>query len=195
MSSRIKVLVVDDAVVVRRLVADLLARDSGIEVVGTAATGRIALQKLTQLQPDVVTLDVDMPDMDGLETLRAIRKTHPALPVIMFSALTARAAAATLDALAFGASDYLCKPTALRADDALGMDLVGELALKIRALCGRGAASSSERRATPSNAAASPWRPGEFTSPVSVVAIGVSTGGPKALATIVPVRGRTAARS
>jgi two-component system chemotaxis response regulator CheB len=187
MAKKIKVLVVDDAVVVRRLVGELLTRDPEIEVVGTAATGRIALQKLAQLCPDVVTLDVDMPDMDGLQTLRAIRKTHPRLPVIMFSALTARAAAATLDALSHGASDYLCKPASgLPSEGPARSELLSELIQKIRALCPRVSPSASEpvtahaRRVVPS------LRGDEWTQSVSVLAIGVSTGGPKALAAIIP---------
>ncbi|MBY0513236.1 MAG: response regulator, partial [Gemmataceae bacterium] len=109
--SKIRVLVVDDAVVVRRMVADELAADPALEVVGTAANGRLALAKLGQVVADVVILDVEMPELDGLGTLRELRKTHPRLPVIMFSSLTERGAAATLDALALGATDYFAKPT------------------------------------------------------------------------------------
>src|SRR5262245_53830804 len=107
---KIRVLVVDDSVVVRRLIADSLKEDPAIEVVGTAANGRLALSQLSQLQPDLVTLDIEMPALDGLETLAALRKTHPKLPVIMVSTLTHRGAAATLDALALGANDYVTKP-------------------------------------------------------------------------------------
>ena len=108
--TKIRVLIVDDAVVVRRLVTEALAGDPDIEVAGTAPNGRIALAKLTQVNPDVVILDVEMPEMDGLQTLVELRKTHPRLPVIMFSTLTRRGATATLDALARGASDYVTKP-------------------------------------------------------------------------------------
>ena len=108
--ARTRVLVVDDAVVVRRMLTDVLSAEADIEVSGVAANGKIALQKIAQGLPDVVTLDVEMPEMDGLETLRNIRKTWPKLPVIMFSTLTERGAAATLDALAMGASDYVTKP-------------------------------------------------------------------------------------
>jgi two-component system chemotaxis response regulator CheB len=89
---KIRTLVVDDAVVFRRLVAEELARDPALEVVGTAANGRIALAKLAALSPDVVILDVEMPELDGLATLAELRKTSPRLPVIMFSALTERGA-------------------------------------------------------------------------------------------------------
>src|SRR5687767_12644572 len=108
--TKIRILVVDDAVVFRRLVSEELARDPQLEVAGTAANGRIALAKMTQLNPDVVILDVEMPEMDGLATLKELRTLYPRLPVIMFSALTERGASETLDALALGATSYFTKP-------------------------------------------------------------------------------------
>src|SRR3954463_3314502 len=104
---KIRVLVVDDAVVVRRIVSDVLGSDPAIEVAGTAANGKIALAKIPQINPDLITLDVEMPEMDGLTTVREIRKRYPKLPVIMFSTLTSLGAAAALDALAAGANDYV----------------------------------------------------------------------------------------
>src|SRR5438128_2267852 len=109
--SRIRVLIVDDAVIIRRLLADELGHDHALEVVGTAANGKIALAKLAQLKPQVVILDIEMPVMDGLATLKEIRKTHRRLPVIMFSSMTERGASITLDALALGATDYFTKPS------------------------------------------------------------------------------------
>src|SRR2546423_1779682 len=103
---KLRILVVDDAVVIRRLLTDALSSDPALEVVGTAANGRIALAKMSQVNPDIVILDIEMPEMDGLATLKELRKTYPRLPVIMFSALTERGAKATLDALALGATDY-----------------------------------------------------------------------------------------
>src|SRR5512144_3299395 len=87
---RVSVLVVDDSVVVRRLVSDVLSDDPDIEVVGTAANGRLALAKIPQVNPDLVTLDIEMPEMDGLAALRELRKSYRTLPVIMFSTLTER---------------------------------------------------------------------------------------------------------
>ena len=95
------------------LVSEEFSRDPALEVVGTAANGRIALAKLGQLSPDLVILDIEMPEMDGLQALKELRKTYPRLPVIMFSSLTERGAEATLDALALGATDYFTKPTEL----------------------------------------------------------------------------------
>src|SRR5208337_3421020 len=106
------------------------------EVVGTASDGRIALAKLPLLKPDLVTLDVEMPVMNGLETLAALRKLYPKLPVIMFSTLTERGAAATLDALSLGASDYATKPSNTGSPDAALERIRIELIPKIKALCG-----------------------------------------------------------
>ena len=95
----ISVLVVDDSAVVRRVVADALSADLLIQVAGTASNGQIALEKIERLAPDLVTLDVEMPVMDGLATLRELRRRWPRLPVIMFSTMTEAGAAATLTAV------------------------------------------------------------------------------------------------
>jgi two-component system, chemotaxis family, protein-glutamate methylesterase/glutaminase len=178
--SKIRVLVVDDAVVFRRLVTDELAADPAIEVVGTAANGRIALARLDQVNPDLVILDVEMPELDGLATLREIRKTRPKLPVIMFSAFTERGAAATLDALVLGATDYFAKPAGPGGLDASRKVLRDELIPEIKTLCGPPAGRAAP---VPAPAAVlSPRRPAAST--VEVVAIATSTGGPNALADV-----------
>jgi two-component system chemotaxis response regulator CheB len=192
---QISVLVVDDSVVVRRLVSDVLESDPDIRVVGTAANGRIALAKLAQLNPDVVTLDVEMPVMDGLEALRELRRTHPRLPVIMFSTLTERGAAATLDALELGADDYVTKPANVGSVQASMASVREQLIPRIRSLAGRGsrskAAVSALARPTPATTPPAPpalRRPRVPVRPPSrprVLAIGVSTGGPDALATVL----------
>jgi two-component system chemotaxis response regulator CheB len=116
----VSVLVVDDSTVVRRLVTTALEEDPRIRVVGSAANGQLALAKIDQLAPDVVTLDLEMPVMDGIEVLKALRKTHPHLPVVVFSTLTERGGAKTLDALSAGAADYVTKPMSVRnLDDAV----------------------------------------------------------------------------
>lgn len=184
---KIRVLVVDDSVVVRRLIASGLARDPGIEVCGTAANGALALKLLPQCSPDLVTLDVEMPEMDGLATVKEIRKAYPRLPVIMFSAVTERGAASTLEALRLGASDYVTKPS---NRGSLGVAAIeADLLPKVRALCRvpdqaktQNAAFAPNGRSALASRAASRPQP----QPVEILAIGSSTGGPNALADIVP---------
>ena len=109
MSERIRVLVVDDSALMRKLIPAILARDPSIEVVGTAMDGAFALKKIEELKPDVVTLDLEMPRMDGMETLRLIMRRAP-LPVILFSTHSKEGAYSTLKALALGAVDFIPKP-------------------------------------------------------------------------------------
>jgi two-component system chemotaxis response regulator CheB len=135
----ISVLVVDDSVVVRRLVVDALSGGTDINVVGTAANGRLAQNKIDQLRPDVVTMDIEMPEMNGIEAVRELRKRHPRLPVIMFSTLTAAGATATLDALAAGASDYVTKPANVGSVAASIQAVRDQLVPRILALGGRSA--------------------------------------------------------
>jgi two-component system chemotaxis response regulator CheB len=180
---KIRVLVVDDAVVFRRMLTNELSADPDIEVVATAVNGRAALEKLVQSPADLVVLDVEMPEMDGLATLAAIRKTHPRLPVIMFSALTERGAAATIDALAAGANDYFAKPSAANLDQSLAV-IRDQLTPKIKALAGTSshqtAPVSTDKIARSSTDSPATKRRG----PIQLVVIGASTGGPNALTTV-----------
>jgi len=178
---KIRVLIVDDSVVIRKIVSDCLAADPDIEVVGTAANGQIALAKIPQINPDLITMDIEMPVMDGLQTLAAIRKTHLRLPVIMFSTLTERGGSATLDALALGASDYVTKPANVGSVSIAMQRIREELIPKIKALCGRApfVASAPVIRKPAVPKLAVPSHP-------EVLAIGVSTGGPNALAALLP---------
>src|SRR6202166_4357565 len=134
--ARDRILVVDDSVVIRKVLSETLSGDRGLEVVGVASDGRIALAKLPLLKPDLVTLDIEMPVMNGLETLAAIRKLYPKLPVIMFSTLTEHGAAATLDALSLGASDYATKPSSTPSPAVPIERIRAEHIPKIKALCG-----------------------------------------------------------
>lgn len=188
---KIRILVVDDSVVIRRMVADALTADPALEVAGSAANGRIALSKIPQINPDLITMDIEMPEMDGLEALRELRKTYPKLPVIMFSTLTERGAAATLDALAYGANDYVTKPSNVGSATAALERIREQLIPKIKAHCPLAAAISLKPAAglpTPA-AAARPlpkFEPRSAAAPAEIVAIGVSTGGPNALAEVIP---------
>ncbi|HEY1189187.1 MAG TPA: response regulator, partial [Gemmata sp.] len=104
---KIRVMVVDDSVVVRGILSEIIASDPALELAGVAVNGAQALERLPRLNPDLVTLDVEMPELDGLETLSGIRSRYPRLPVIMFSTLTDRGSVATVEALTRGASDYV----------------------------------------------------------------------------------------
>jgi two-component system, chemotaxis family, protein-glutamate methylesterase/glutaminase len=142
------------------------------------------------VNPDLITLDIDMPEMDGLAALRELRKTYPKLPVIMFSTLTERGAAATLDALALGANDYVTKPSNVGSATAALERIREELIPKIKAHCPHVSLSSSATTSWPRPAAAATrWRspePQRTEAPAEIVAIGVSTGGPNALAEVIP---------
>ena len=138
----IRVMVVDDSVVVRKIVTDVLSADPDIEVVGTAVNGKIALAKLEQLKPDLVTMDIEMPEMDGIEAVRAIRAGQGGagrsrVPIIMFSTLTERGASATLDALSAGANDYVTKPANVGSVSQSMESVREQLIPKIKALTGR----------------------------------------------------------
>ena len=185
----IRILIVDDSSVIRRVLADALARDSAIEVVGSAADGTIALSKISLLKPDLVTLDIEMPGMSGLETVAAIRKLHPHLPVIMFSTLTERGATSTLEALSLGASDYVTKPSNTGSLEETRSRIQQELIPKVKALCKCRdlvtqplSAPLVVSRAHRSGIDIRQSRAGR----VDVVAIGTSTGGPNALAALLP---------
>ncbi|HEX4340478.1 MAG TPA: chemotaxis response regulator protein-glutamate methylesterase [Polyangiaceae bacterium] len=177
--SKIRVLVVDDSVVARRLLVNALSGDPDCEVVGAVANGRLALSRIPQVNPDVVTLDVEMPELDGLQTLAEIRKTRPKLPVIMFSALTERAADATLRALALGANDYVTKPSAANAEASM-QQVREQLLPKVRAF-GRAPVVISKRAPSPEPPRSSPAK-SSVPPRVDLIAIGCSTGGPNALA-------------
>ncbi len=188
---KIRILIVDDAVVVRRQVTEILSDDPSLEVVGAAATGHIALAKIPQVNPDVVILDVLMPEMDGLETLAAIQKRYPHLCVIMFSAFTERGAAVTLDALSLGARDYVAKPTRTSSIQAVREYIQQELIPKIKVFCADISGLEQEAlvitpRSLPRSTVDNTRIRAYGNTPVQIVAIGVSTGGPDALTKILP---------
>jgi two-component system chemotaxis response regulator CheB len=187
----IRVLVVDDSVVVRKILTDVLRDEAGIEVVGTASNGAIALQRIPQLSPDVVTLDIEMPELDGIATLREIKRQYPKTRVIMCSTLTERGAAITIEALSSGADDYITK--SLRHTEEGGIAAFqSQLVPKIRQFFRQGPEPVGGRLRSPLTPAAPglrvaqvPLQRAPFSRPAAL-AIGVSTGGPNALAEVVP---------
>jgi len=175
---RTRVLIMDDSAAIHQLVRRMLADDPDIEVVATATGGRTALEKLDQLSPDAVVLDVEMPDMDGLETLAAIRQLRPRLPVVMFSRHTQRGAATTLQALSLGATDYVSKPDGF-AESHLALEEVrAALLAKLKGFCSPSEGSHA------GVAVPAPSRSRLLGRPRAVL-IGVSTGGPNALAALL----------
>ncbi len=182
MSERIRVLVVDDSALMRKLIPTILERDPSIEVVGTAMDGAFALKKIEELHPDVVTLDLEMPRMDGIEALRLIMRRAP-MPVIVFSTHSKEGACSTFKALALGAIDFVAKPRDAAAGhlDAIAGELIEKIKVAKRA-SGRKirtevAIETKPPQKRPSRAMLSPSR---------VVAIGISTGGPNALQYLLP---------
>jgi two-component system chemotaxis response regulator CheB len=176
----IRVLVVDDSALIRRLISTALSGVADVEIVGTARDGLEAVDAVEELRPDVVTLDIEMPRLDGLGALDRIRQRQPRLPVIMFSTLTERGADATLEALSRGASDYVTKPsnTGSVADGLASVR--DQLVPRIRALAG---ARRVERTALPVRRTPVPAKPAAGSP--QVLLVGCSTGGPDALATVL----------
>jgi two-component system chemotaxis response regulator CheB len=158
----IRVLVVDDSVVVRRLIVDSLTGAPDIEVVGTAANGLLAQAKIDQLKPDAVTMDIEMPQMDGIAAVRELRKRHKHLPVIMFSTLSAAGASATLEALSAGATDYVTKPSNVGSIQESIAAVREQLIPKIHALARRRSPAGPPARPGPP-----PGRPGLAPPPGS----------------------------
>jgi two-component system, chemotaxis family, protein-glutamate methylesterase/glutaminase len=175
--SRVRVLIIDDSAAVRRLLTDILDSDAAIEVVGAAPNAAVALEKIGRLLPDVVTLDVEMPDVSGLELLARIRKVAPTLPVIMFSSLTQKAAATTLEALSLGATDYVTKPAQTGSREASAAHVREQLIPKIKLFGTPKAVTRLPAHATLPVRRAT----GMSNSSPEIVVVGSSTGGPNAL--------------
>jgi two-component system chemotaxis response regulator CheB len=177
MSTRVRVLVVDDSALMRKLIPAVLARDPSIEVVGTAMDGAFALKKIEELHPDVVTLDLEMPRMDGMETLRLIMRRAP-MPVVLFSTHSKEGGYATLKALALGAIDFVQKPQDAAAGhlDSIADELIEKIKVAKRA-AGRKLPAAVVSDDPPKGKKKKP----ATIPPNRIIAIGISTGGPNAL--------------
>lgn len=168
----IRVLIVDDSALVRRLLREILHQDPEIEVVGHAADPYIARQKIKQLDPDVITLDVEMPRMDGISFLKNLMRLRP-MPVVMVSSQTAHGAQVTLDALAIGAVDFVCKPASDLAETlpAYAEEIISKVKAAAAARVRPGRRRRPRRRRAGTTSA----------SGIEVIAMGASTGGTEAI--------------
>lgn len=183
----LRVLVVDDTVTYRKILSDMLAEIPGVTVIGTAANGKIALEKSEQLRPDLITLDLEMPEIDGLEVLRRLRAAKNDAGVIMLSAFTTEGANDTLAALKLGAFDFVLKPTGGTLQEN-SERLRTMLSSKLKAF-------ARQRGVHRLLSGVNPTPPGHVPPPpirdlrpgtAEAVVIGVSTGGPKALTEMLP---------
>ncbi len=190
---RRRVLIVDDSSVFCKVMERVLQSNPRLTVVGTAPNGRIALQRIEELQPDVVTLDIEMPEMDGFQTLDALKAAGSKLPVIVVSDHTERGAQITMKALLSGALDYITKPG---GPESTGPGSAEKIADKVLAVADRSAAYRRREGKAPATAPRARARRSGGTGTITkapridAVVIGASTGGPNALATVIPALGR-----
>jgi two-component system chemotaxis response regulator CheB len=175
MATRSKVLIVDDSALMRQLLTKIIGSDSELEVIGTAGDPFIAREKIIALNPDVLTLDIEMPRMDGLTFLEKLMRGHP-MPVVMISSLTAKGADTTLRALSLGAVDYVSKP---KLDVSNGtIEQAEEIVAKVKAAARARVRCARETTALPSPLTGKTY---QFSATHKVVAVGASTGGTEAL--------------
>lgn len=181
-----RILVVDDSAVMRSLLRSVIATDATLEIAGTAQDGGSALRLIESLKPDLVLLDVEMPVMDGLQTLREMRGRNLRPPVIMCSALTQRGARVTIESLASGAADYVAKPSSQLGPAIAIQNLAHDLIPKIHALTTKSnvVVLPVAQSVVPGAATA---KPQAITALPTVVVIGISTGGPAALDLLLPM--------
>jgi two-component system chemotaxis response regulator CheB len=200
-----RILIVDDSAVMRALLRSVVSGDKRFEVAGTVADGAAALRAVASIRPDLVLMDVEMPGMDGVNTLKQLKASGSRVPVIMCSSLTQRGAKVTIEALASGAADYVAKPAGQPSRDAAIRTLANDLVPKILALTASATAGSRSGRSAP-GFSLNPWpaqqaaqevagarpRAADLLSqrtpsaPPAVVLIGASTGGPAALDVVLP---------
>ena len=183
---KIRVLVVDDSALMRQFISDILRSDPRIEVAGTARDGRDALAQIHNLKPDVVTMDVEMPNMSGLQALDEIMKTNP-LPVIMVSSMTQEGAETTLKALSLGCVDFIGKPSGAISLNikTVGQEIIDKvIAASTARVRTRGGLSASQARTIAPAVRMNP--PVNLTGRRDIVAIASSTGGPMALSELIP---------
>lgn len=187
---KIRVLVVDDSAFMRKVIADMISSDKDMEVVGVARNGEEALQMIVNQKPDVVTMDVEMPKMDGLTALKQIMEVSP-MPVIMLSSLTTNGAVETLKALDYGAFDFITKPTSLIkvSTPEVREELLSKIRIASRTKVNKPMAINRQPRPTPvlnKEEQTKPKMQQGKTKFKKLIAIGTSTGGPRALQDVIP---------
>lgn len=184
----IKVLLVDDSTVTRNIIKKVLSEYPTIKVIGEAINGSLGVKAVKDLNPDVVILDIEMPVMNGLEAVVEIRKTHPLVPIIMFSTLSKRGSTTTLDALANGATDYATKPESDGGVENTVLKIKQDLVPKILSFGGIPyqfkTKSDVKNGIVPPHFTAS--LPTNLNKDIKIIAIGTSTGGPNALMELIP---------
>jgi two-component system chemotaxis response regulator CheB len=190
---RIRVLIVDDSALMRRALKEIIMTDSSLEVVGTARDGQDAIEKVHDLNPDVVTMDINMPVMDGLTSMQHILSDYPEMPVLMVSSITEEGALTTFEALELGAFDYVSKPSGTVSSNIhiVGREIIQKIKLayksvnkkSIRDRIQRRSSVAPTKRFTPVNKVAA-TRNKELSK---VVVIGISTGGPGTLMEVLPM--------
>ncbi len=190
---KIKVLIVDDTVLYRKILKDTLQTFPNVEIVGTASNGKIALSKINQLQPDLMTLDLEMPEMNGLDTLRELKKVENRPSVLMVSTHTTKDASVTVEALNLGAFDFIAKPAG--GDISSNVEtlkqqfkpvleaFLGKKGISIASAARDGGTDLEKAEGTSVGHDYAPYSP--LLKP-EIVAIGISTGGPQALAEVIP---------
>lgn len=189
---KVRVLIVDDTAFYRKIIKDVLMTFPDIEVIGSAPNGKIALDKIRQLNPDIITLDIEMPEMDGLETLRRLKVVRREVMAVMVSSHTKKGAKITMEALELGAFDFIAKPDSADLNKNIE-DIKSQFKPVINAFLTKRAVRSVSAQAAGvpngvSSAADIAARMSKITSFVrpKIVAVGISTGGPQALAEVIP---------
>lgn len=193
MRNRIKVLIVDDSALMRKALRDIILTDGALEVVGTARDGQDAIDKVKELKPDVITMDINMPVMDGLTSMQHILNDYSEIPVIIISSLSTEGALTTFEALALGAFDYVAKPSGTVSSDihVVGKEIIEKVKLAYKSanrknLSNRIKSKSTamERKTAASHRKSQANQSSELSA---IVVIGVSTGGPGTLMEVLPM--------
>lgn len=193
MTNKIKVLIVDDSALMRKALKEIIMTDPELEVVGTARDGRDAIEKVNDLSPDVVTMDINMPVMDGLTSMQYILNDYPDMPILMVSSLTAEGALTTFEALELGAFDYIAKPSGTVSSDihVVGREIIQKVKLAYKSANKKSLRERVSRRSkTQSQKMTVLSRKKELVtrSDLSkIVVIGISTGGPGTLMEVLPL--------